>query len=256
MPVTNSATLTAVLLPGIDGTGRNFGPLIEQLPSWISPQVIAYPSHEVLSYVQLTELLQPLLPTDKPYILIAESFAGPLALLLSQRAGDNLKALVLCVTFVSNPRPRLAKLAPLLLHEWLLAVPPQKWMARLFVTGFDVSDAMLAQALEIHRHMSPHVILQRLREVIRIDVRDRLRTCRLPVLHLYAKRDHLILQGATREIHSLRPDIQSLGIDGSHFLLQTRPQQCVAAIVAFLHEQGIVNLNRAEHREKDNRDQE
>jgi pimeloyl-ACP methyl ester carboxylesterase len=239
--MTKPTTLTAVLLPGIDGTGRNFGPLIAHLPAWISSQVIAYPSEQVLSYAQLTELVLPLLPTDKPFILIAESFAGPLALLLAERAGNNLKALVLCATFVSNPRPYLAKLAPLLMHEWVIAMPPQKWMARLLVTGFDVSQAMLEQALKIHRQMSPRVILQRLHAVIRVDVREQLRTCRLPILHLYAKRDHLILQGATREIHSLRPDIRSIGIDGPHFLLQTRPQSCMAAITKFLLEQDIAN---------------
>jgi pimeloyl-[acyl-carrier protein] methyl ester esterase len=231
--------IIAVLLPGIDGTGRNFGQLIAQLPAWISPQVIAYPTQEVLSYTQLTQWVLPSLPADKPYVVIAESFAGPLALRLAERAGENLQALVLCATFVRNPRPNLARLAPLLLHEWVLALPPQKWMARLLVTGFDVTDDMLEQALTIHKHMSPRVILQRLREVMRVDVREQLRACRVPVLHLFAKRDHLILQGATREIQAVRPDIQSLGIDGPHFLLQTRAAQCMAAIVRFLREHGI-----------------
>ena len=239
--MTRPATLTAVLLPGIDGTGRMFGPLIAHLPGWLSPQVIAYPSQQVLTYAQLTEWVLPLLPGDEPFILIAESFAGPLALLLSERAGENLKAVVLCATFVSNPRPHLAKLAPLLLHERVLALPPQKWMARLFVTGFDAPDAMLDKALEIHQHMSPRVILQRLHEVIHVDVSEILRVCHLPILHLYAKRDHLILQGATREIHSLRPDIRSIGIDGPHFLLQTRPQQCAVALETFLREMGIAS---------------
>jgi pimeloyl-[acyl-carrier protein] methyl ester esterase len=238
--MTKPATLTAVLLPGIDGTGRMFGPLMAQLPDWISPQVIAYPSQQVLSYAQLTDVVLPLLPVKAPFILIAESFAGPLALLLSARAGDNLKAVVLCATFVSNPRPHLAKLAPLLLHERVLAHPPQKWMARLFVTGFDAPAAMLEQALEIHKHVSARVILQRLHEVIHIDVREILRTCRLPVLHLYAQHDHLILQRATREIQELRPDIPSIAIDGPHYLLQTKPQLCVAAIQKFLRAEEIV----------------
>jgi pimeloyl-[acyl-carrier protein] methyl ester esterase len=241
MRMTKPATLMAVLLPGIDGTGRMFGPLMAQLPDWLSPKVIAYPSQQVLSYAQLTDFVLPLLPVNAPFILIAESFAGPLALLLSARVGDNLKAVVLCATFVSNPRPHLAKLAPLLLHERVLAHPPQKWMARLFVTGFDAPDAMLDQALDIHKHVSAQVVLQRLHEVIHIDVREILRTCRLPILHLYAQRDHLILQGATREIQDLRPDISSIGIDGPHYLLQTKPQQCVDAIQKFLHETGVVN---------------
>jgi hypothetical protein len=46
----------------------------------------------------------------------------------------------------------------------------------------------------------------------------------------------LILQSPTREIQALRPDIPSIGIDGPHYLLQTRPWICAAAIEKFLHE--------------------
>ncbi len=211
-----------------------FGPLTAQLPPWLRPKVIAYPTQQVLSYAQLADLILPQLPETEPYILIAESFAGPLVLQLSTRAGSNLKAMVLCATFVTNPRPHLARLAPMLLRERLLAVPPQKWLARLFVTGLDVPDALLNQALELHRHVSPRVILQRLHEVIHVDVREVLSRCRLPLLHLYALHDHLILQRPTREIQQLRPDITSIGIDGPHYLLQTRPRECMAAIEKFL----------------------
>jgi len=240
MPVNQPRTVAkyqdikAVLLPGIDGTGRNFGPLMAQLPDWLPPVVIAYPSQQVLDYAQLVELILPQLPEHAPYILIAESFAGPLALQLSMHAGSQLKALVLCATFVSNPRPHLTRLAPLLLHESLLRISPPKWLARYVVTGLDASDAMLEQVLEIHRQVAPRVLLQRLYQVIHVDVRETLRHCPLPVLHLYATRDHTILQAATREIQAIRPDIPSIGIEGPHFLLQTRAPQCVAAIVNFL----------------------
>jgi pimeloyl-[acyl-carrier protein] methyl ester esterase len=217
-----------------------FGPLMAQLPDWLRPKVIAYPTQQVLSYTQLTEFVLPQLPVNEPFILIAESFAGPLALQLSTRAGANLNAMVLCATFVSNPRPHLARLAPFLLHEWALSLPTPKWLARLIVTGFDAPDALLQQALEIHKHVSPRVILHRLHEVIHVDVRAILHSCRLPVLHLFARHDHLILQRPTREIQQLRPDIPSVGIDGAHFLLQTRAQQCVAVIEKFLREQRVV----------------
>jgi pimeloyl-[acyl-carrier protein] methyl ester esterase len=232
-----AAPVTAVLLPGIDGTGRMFGPLLAHLPVWMTPRVIAYPGDRNLSYAQLVEEVLPKLPATQPYLVIAESFAGPLALQLSTRAGANLRALVLCATFVRNPRPHLARLAPLLLRESVLAHPPEKWLARLFVTGFDAPDWMLEQALTLHRQVSPRVILHRLYEVIHVDVAAVLRHCRLPILHLYALHDHLILQRATREIQQLRPDITSIGIDGPHYLLQTRPQACVAAIETFVREE-------------------
>lgn len=224
--------LTVVLLPGIDGTGKMFGPLIGQLPDWLTPLVLDYPTQDVLSYPQLVERLGPRLP-DSPFIMLAESFAGPLALMLCENAGRQLKALVLCATFVSNPRPWLSKLAPLVLYEWVMAQPPRKWMARLFVTG-DAPDELLERALAIHKTVAPRVTLNRLREVLAVDVRDIYRNCRIPLLHLYAQHDHLITSHPTRELQRLRPDVPSIGIDGPHFLLQTRPAQCSRAIETYL----------------------
>lgn len=227
--------LTAVLLPGIDGTGKMFGPLISELPDWMTPRVLDYPTQDVLSYPQLAQRLLPRLP-DSPFIIIAESFAGPLALLLSEQNHPQLKALVLCATFVSNPRPWLSKLAPLVLHEWVMAQPPRKWMARLFVTG-DAPDDMLERALAIHKTVAPRVTLNRLREVLAVDVRKIFCACRIPLLHLYAQHDRLITRYPTRELQRLRPDVPSIGIDGPHFLLQTRAAQCWRAIENFLHMQ-------------------
>jgi len=228
--------LTVVLLPGIDGTGKMFAPLINQLPDWMTPLVLDYPTREVLSYPELAAQLFPRLPADTPFIIVAESFAGPLALLLSENADPQLKALVLCATFVSNPRPWLSRLAPLVLHEWVMAQSPRKWMARLVVTG-DAPDELLERALAIHKTVSPRVTLNRLREVLAVDVRDIYRNCRIPLLHLYAQHDRLITRYPTRELQRLRPDVPSIGIDGPHFLLQTRPAQCYRVMEGFLTQQ-------------------
>ena len=239
--MTRPESLIAVLLPGIDGTGRNFGDLTAQLPAYLVPHIIAYPTQQALGYAQLIEWIRPQMPEAAPYIVIAESFAGPLALQLAAKPRGNLKALVLCATFVRNPRPHLARLAPLLLHETLLHVSPPKWLVRYLVTGADATDETLARLLEIHKQIAPRVFAQRLQEVMQVDVRGALQACRLPMLHLYATRDHTILQGATREIQALRPDLPSIGIDGPHFLLQTRAPQCVSEIEKFLREAGVVD---------------
>lgn len=232
--MTKTDKVIAVLLPGIDGTGKMFGPLIEQLPDCVEPQVISYPTQEELSYQQLTDYVFARLPQGRAYIIIAESFAGPLALMLTERTTENLKAVILCATFLSNPRPWLARLAPVLLNEWLVSQPPRKWMARLVITGSSASDEMLERVLMIHKEVSPRVLLRRLREVINVNVRQQFKQCRIPVLHFFARHDHTVLNYSTREIQSMRPDIKSIEIDGPHFLLQTRPKQCMQHIEPFL----------------------
>lgn len=225
--------LKAILLPGFDGTGKMFGPLMQCLPEWIEPHVIDYPTQQLLSYAELTEHVLQRLPPGN-FIFIAESFAGPLALMLRERIPERVQALVLSCTFLTNPRPWLSKIARPFLRDWILRIKPSHWMAKWFVTGFEISDEMLRFVLTIHETVDPAVSRQRLYEIFAVDVREQFKQCPAPLLHLYAIHDHMVLNYSTREIQQLRPDILSVGIDGPHFLYQMRPQLSADAIERFL----------------------
>lgn len=84
-----------VLLPGLDGTGLLFQPLIEMLPSNIKPIVVSYPPDKLLGYNELLPIVLKCLPTDKSFIVLGESFSGPLALRVASTRPDNLEGLVL-----------------------------------------------------------------------------------------------------------------------------------------------------------------
>lgn len=243
--------LTAVLLPGIDGTGKMFGPLIEQLPAWISPQVVSYPTQNVLTYAQLTEYVLARLPKQNPFIIIAESFAGPLALMVARQRPPGLAALVLCCTFLTNPRPWLSRLARWVLSDWLLGIRPHRWMAKLFVTGFAVPDEVLEHALTVHTMVTPRVLRHRLYAVFDVDVRDIYQSLSLPMLHVYGRHDHLILRYSTREIQHLRPDVHSVAVDGPHYLLQLKPRECAKDIIPFVAQAVSATVSGAQHREQD-----
>lgn len=245
--MSDTQSLTAVLMPGIDGTGTMFGPLIETFPAWLQPQVISYPTQAVLSYQELTERVVASLPSDHPYIIIAESFSGPLALMVSERAERNLKAIILCATFLTNPRPWIARLAPLLLNERVFGLSPRAWMLRILITGNDAPGEMLVRVIRIHKTVSTRVLIHRLREVIQVDVRDKLKNCSVPIMYLYGKRDHLVLQYSKNEIQDVRPDMSCIEIDGPHFLLQVRPQPCMDQVLTFLQSE---HLHWAEHGQK------
>lgn len=241
LAVLRMTKLTAILLPGFDGTGKMFGPLLQCLPDWIEAQVMDYPTQQVLSYAELAEHVLQRLPAGN-FIFIAESFAGPLALMVRERIPDRVQALVLACTFLTNPRPWLAKIGRPFIRDWILAIKPSHWMAKIFVTGFDISDAMLRYALDIHETVAPAVSRHRLYEIFAVDVREQLQRCNVPVLHLYANHDHLVLKYSMREIQRVRPDIPSIGIDGPHYLYQMRPRQCSEQIEKFLR---CVNLDAA-----------
>jgi len=231
-----TAGLRIILLPGIYGTGLLFNPLIHALPKQYECMVISYPTQDVLSYPELVQYVAEKIPQDKPFIILAESFAGPVGLMLSKIMGDNLKALILVCSFVKNPRPRLSKFSRLVLHDKLLALQPSRFMTKFMIAGFDVSEQILALAFSIQREVSVTVFRRRLEDAMAVDVSHCLSEMSIPLLHLYANGDRIIPRSAQRTIKSLRPDVTSVGLDGPHYLLQTKAKQSVASITDFLNE--------------------
>ena len=133
-----------VLLPGMDGTGRLFDPLLHALPPNVAVQVLRYPPDQVLDYPALVERVWQQLPLDRPFVLLGESFSGPVAVSIAARRPSALLGLVLCSSFVRNPRSALAPLSPLLKLLPLRHLP--FWpMDALLLGGF--STASLRSAL-------------------------------------------------------------------------------------------------------------
>lgn len=81
---------TLVLLPGMDGTGELFRPLLEVIGTAWPVNVVSYPVGEVLSYEQLVDHAQSCLPGG-PLILLGESFSGPIAATLAASLSDRVR---------------------------------------------------------------------------------------------------------------------------------------------------------------------
>lgn len=62
-----------MLLPGMDGTGIFFEPLLRALPAELDAHVVAYPPAEPLGYDELLSVVESALPAE-PFVLMAESF--------------------------------------------------------------------------------------------------------------------------------------------------------------------------------------
>jgi pimeloyl-[acyl-carrier protein] methyl ester esterase len=226
--------ITLVLLSGLDGTGRLFKPLIEVLPSHLKPLVIPYPSHRVLSYGDLLLYVREKLPTDEPFVLLAESFSGAVAVNLAAARPANLKALVLCASFVSNPTPKFFRLLRFMFNAQFFKLHPPTFVVRHFLLGQDASSELINTFLETLQSVSPEVLSSRVRSVLNVDVRDALRACQVPILYLAAKRDKLVGERSLIEIKSLSPSVETITIDAPHFLLLREPKAAMKAIDNYL----------------------
>ena len=113
-----------MLLPGMDGTGRLFGPLLRILPQGLEVTVFAYPPDRPCGYAELLPLVEAAVPEGGEFVVLGESFSGPLALLLAARRPRGLRGVILCASFARGPWRFPARWLGLLIRPfWFRAVP-------------------------------------------------------------------------------------------------------------------------------------
>lgn len=222
-----------VLLPGLDGTGDLFGPLLDVIPKRLKTLVIRYPVNEPLPYVELLRIVEKELRSEPGIVLIAESFSGPLAQRYAAAHPEQVKAVALCVSFISAPLPRWLRhfARPLLFR----IAPPDAAVRRLLV-GPNAPDSMVQQVKRCVRNVRREVLACRLRDVFDVDCSDDLRRCLAPILCIVAARDALVRRSSINRILAIRPTVTVVTIDGPHLLLQSKPASAWREIVRFLKE--------------------
>src|SRR4051794_28513543 len=96
-----------VLLPGLHGTSELFAPLRAEISAESAVRLIEYPLDRPSNYRELLVHTSHELRDVVDMILIAESFSGPLALQFAADHPARVRAVILCVSFVRPPVPRL-----------------------------------------------------------------------------------------------------------------------------------------------------
>ena len=220
-----------VLLPGLDGSGDFFDALCWQLPHQWRTQVVRYPGDQPLSYSELAQLVLAALPDDGPFVLVAESFSGPVAIQVAAMRPAGLLGVVLCATFAKYPRPILRPFLELTGMAPVRAVP-MGLLSRVLL-GAEADAEWADRIRQAMGKCSVAVLRKRAREVLLVDVRSQLAHIRVPVLYLQATRDWVVPAAALIGIQRVLPGIQVAKIDGPHFLLQARPGPCAVRIAVF-----------------------
>jgi pimeloyl-[acyl-carrier protein] methyl ester esterase len=85
-----------------------FAEFLKALDLGVSGNVVPYPPDVPLGYDELEPLVREALPTRGHFVLLGESFSGPLAIRIAANPPPALVGLILCVTFASTPSPTLA----------------------------------------------------------------------------------------------------------------------------------------------------
>jgi pimeloyl-[acyl-carrier protein] methyl ester esterase len=227
--VTGQASV--VLLPGLDGTGDLHGAFRAALAPSMRVEVVGYPRDACLDYSALESLSRDALPASTPFVLLGESFAGPIAISIAARPPRNLAGLVLSTSFASAPVP-FARLLSLL--TGLLPVHPlPAALLRSALLGTDAPDGLVDALRGALASVDPDVLRFRARLALRADVTASLARIRVPVLCLRAMQDRVIGQGASDSVLARVPHCEVANIPGPHLLLQARPKEAATIVLRF-----------------------
>jgi pimeloyl-[acyl-carrier protein] methyl ester esterase len=224
---------TLILLPGLDGTGILFGQFVEAIGSNAETRIVAYPADQPLGYRELEAFVREALPRDRPYVVLGESFSGPIAIRLAADPPAGLAGIVLCVTFAKNPYPLLAWAGP-----WAAGLPVMSlptWVRAPFIWGTSTTARDRLESQLARAAVTEAVLRHRVAAVLAVDETNALASVRIPVLVLQASDDRVVPRAAAEHIVRTLPAVERLEMRGPHMLLQIRAAECAAAVRRFMH---------------------
>ena len=225
---------TLILLPGLDGTGDFFQPLLEAIADSVPTQVVRYPVNGAYDHNTCLQLVEAELPASGRYVVLGESFSGPVAISLAARGPRGLAGLILSSSFAVNPRPRLSFIRPLLPYLPFHGNRMSLRLSRFLVLGRWITPDVRQLHQKILSRVPAHTLRRRLETVADCDVREALRRVRVPVLCLVPGHDRLVPRSAARTIQQLAPEARVVEIEAPHCVLQCAPGLAATHIRGFL----------------------
>ncbi len=223
---------TLLLLPGLDGTGMIFEPMLTHLPEEIDAQVVRYPVDRVMSFQEHVAFVRKQFPRKKPFVLLAESFSGPIGLQLLAEPPDNLIGVIFVATFARHPSPFLLDAGCYLPQKLLLSLFSKTPLGRFFCLGGASADAagIFREALQ---SVKLSVLSNRLKILAELPPPPD-KTFSGPCLYLQASKDRLVPSRALDQLQRQLPHLQVEQIAGPHIILLAQPETGAQLISNFI----------------------
>jgi pimeloyl-ACP methyl ester carboxylesterase len=220
-----------VVFPGMHGTTDLLDDFVAAAPSDVRIDLVALLT-ELVDYDDLASHFSKTLRLTPDSVLIAESFSGPLAIMLAERC--NVAALILCNTFAKGPYPRALRALPLLL---LARVPPPASLVRFFIVGPDASDTLVRQVRDVVAVVPAKTLGLRALSALNVDVISELARLTSPILYLRGTEDRLVHERSVKAVvKAASAPVTVARISAPHLLLKTSPREAWRAIGEFLGE--------------------
>ncbi len=219
-----------VFLPGLDGTGALLREFVKRAPSRYQATAVSYPGDRILDYDELADRVRGELPVGGRVLLVAESFSGPIAVMVAASGAASVCGVVLVGSFVTSPVNRLARLVP---WRLVFSLRPPAWALRHFVAGRGAPDDLIAEIRSALTQVTPAVLASRVRSVLGVDVRSQLARCRVPLLYLRATDDRLVPRECANIVAGVAHDATVRDVLSPHLMIPAAPDAVWKEIDAF-----------------------
>jgi len=217
----------------MDGTGLLFEPLLEALPGWLEPTVVAYPAREPLGYAELLPWVRDACPSASEFVVLAESFSGPLALMLAASEPSGLRGVSLCASFIRCPWPAPLRRMAGAARPLCFRLAPT-WLARWALLGRHGTNRLNRLFAAAAATVTPEVMAARARAIASVDVSAELRRTRVPLLYLAGGHDRVVGPSCLSTIRRIKPYIEVVELPGPHLLLQACPVEAAYEVGQFI----------------------
>ena len=216
------------MLPGLDGTGRLLSEVKEQIASQHSVVALQYPTN-LYRYEDLQAWISGILPKDD-FIMVAESFSGPLAVMIASEKPAGLRGVVFAATFAKTPH-KLPSFLTFSLKITLIKSRMMTWLMQPLLMGKWSRKEFTAKFRAALTLVPTSTIAGRLREILKVDITENLACLDIPIIYLLATNDRLVPPRMSKDFKQTPNAI--IAIEGPHFILQANPSASAKYILDF-----------------------
>jgi pimeloyl-ACP methyl ester carboxylesterase len=210
---------TILILPGLDGTDLMLGRFAHRCSEHQESIVGTLPDDTTMDYPSLADHFSSVVRKLPACHIIAESFSGPIAILLATRYPDIVTRLTLVASFVTTPVPPIASFLPWAI---IFRLPIPSLIARYFFVG--ECKSLIPDLRNAIRQNTTSILHHRLTLVQNVDVSLEYSELNCPLSYLRPTNDRLVPQRCVDKIMELNPATIVHEIEGSHLILETQPE--------------------------------
>lgn len=216
-----------ILLPGMDGTGLLFEPIIKELDNTMYIRALSYPGDIKKSYEELADEVIKQLPDKDEYVLVAESFSGPIAYLVASNAPRNLKAVVFLATFLTPPNMFMGAISMLPLRL-LFKLPIPTCLIKSLLLGKGIESKIIDLFRRSLKSVKSSVLAYRVKEMSKL--KSGKRPIEIPCVYVRARGDKLVSHYHANDFSRIASRLEIVELDGPHFIAQARPEECAKVV--------------------------